>query len=74
MTSAKQNKTKEKKIGEWGSDYKSTMVEADVEPDSSLSNSVDEVPQDFHLNTFVTHREKRKLMQLSKSKQTNKKN
>lgn len=56
MTSAKQNK----KIGEWGSDYKSTTVEADVEPDSSLSNSVHEVPQDFHLNTFVTHREKRK--------------
>lgn len=43
---------------------KSTAVEADTKPASSLSNGIDNVPQDFHLNTFVTHRKK---MQLSKS-------
>lgn len=28
---------------------KSTMVEADVQPASSLSNGIDDVPQYFHL-------------------------
>lgn len=43
---------------------KSTTVEADTKPASSLSNGIDNVPRDFHLNTFLTHRKK---MQLSKS-------
>ena len=38
---------------------KSTMVEADTKPASSLSNGIDNVPQDFHLNTFLTHRKKK---------------
>lgn len=46
------------------------MVEADAEPASSLSNGIDNVPQDFHLDTFLT--QKKKIMQLCKSKSTTK--
>lgn len=38
--------------------FVSATVEADTKPDSSLSNGIDDVPQDFHLNTFLTHRKK----------------
>lgn len=31
------------------------MVEADAEPASSLSNGIDDFPQDFQLDTFLTH-------------------
>lgn len=34
---------------------KSTTVEADTKPASSLSNGIDNVPQGFHLNTVLTH-------------------
>lgn len=38
---------------------KSTTVEADTKPASSLSNGIDNVPQDFHFNTFLTHRKEK---------------
>lgn len=34
------------------------MVEADTKPASSLSNGIDNVPQDFYFNTFLTHTKK----------------
>lgn len=38
---------------------KSTMVEADTKPASSLSNGIDNVLLGFHLDTFSTNKQKK---------------